>query len=928
MSSPEARQTPREPLSIRVLSTFGAIRPDERRDTLAAFVTLFGFMAGHALLETARDALFLARLPASLLPWVYLTIAAAALLLTRNPPRVLRRLSNRHELSAWLVFSGGITLAFWVAVHLTAGWVFYALYAWSGVLATLVVVRFWTVLSDRFTVTQAKRLFAVIGSGSVLGAIVGSGLARVLTEVVDARHVVLAAGIVFLGSSISPTLFGPAPGGRRAETSGGLADIDFARVGRLIWDRPYLRRVAIVVLLSTITFTLVDFVFKSTVARYVPDEALGEFFSSVYFTLNLVSLVVQLGAVGWLIRQLGVNAALAIVPALLLGTAVGFVAAAGITTVLLLKGADGSTRYSLYRTGTELLFVPMSVEIRGRVKAVIDVLGQRGGQALGSLLILLTLSLTSGEVAFAVAAAIAAAAWLYLVLDLKRHYLDVFRETLSEEITETRIAFPALDIASLETLLSTLNSPDDRKVVAALDILAEQRKLRVVPALILYHPSSPVVIHALDLFARSGREDFLPIVDRLLSHTDSGVRAASLRVRTIVQADEGQLRHASHDSDAAVRVTALVGLAASGWVSIAEVHERLASSVRTGDAETRVALARAIRYLPTPGLDPILLALATGPDEAVQLEAVRAMREVKSPQFVQPLVQLLEQRTLRDEVRATLVAFGTSALTRLASALADPTLAHGVRRHLPNTLAAFGTPQAAAHLLRQLPRELDGMVRFKILRGLGRLRSENPGMPLDAKLLREAVDQNMSAAFRVMRWRRALELGAEALSSRQTVSHDMLVALLKDKQSHTLERLFRLFNLLANDEDFLRIYRGLHSLKREARAGSRELVENLVQPPLRRSLLTLIDDLFETASVQTEDDEVAQYEAVLEELLVSGTESLSSLAAYHIGELRLAALRRVLDGLPALSDHHANVVQQALMALEDPTMLEAGSAGG
>ena len=39
------------------------VRPDERRIAWSAFLTLFGMLAGHTVLETARDALFLARLP-------------------------------------------------------------------------------------------------------------------------------------------------------------------------------------------------------------------------------------------------------------------------------------------------------------------------------------------------------------------------------------------------------------------------------------------------------------------------------------------------------------------------------------------------------------------------------------------------------------------------------------------------------------------------------------------------------------------------------------------------------------------------------------------------------------------------------------------------------------------------------------------------
>ena len=57
------------------MSLGGRARGAERGAAIAAFVTLGLVLAGHAVLETARDALFLRSLPASQLPWVYLIVA-------------------------------------------------------------------------------------------------------------------------------------------------------------------------------------------------------------------------------------------------------------------------------------------------------------------------------------------------------------------------------------------------------------------------------------------------------------------------------------------------------------------------------------------------------------------------------------------------------------------------------------------------------------------------------------------------------------------------------------------------------------------------------------------------------------------------------------------------------------------------------------
>src|SRR5262245_54061912 len=127
-----------------------SVRAGERRDAAAAFLVLFGVVASHTLLETARDALFLGRVPAERLPWVYLAIAAASLLFTEVQQRIAGRMGGRAALSLWIGVAAAITLSFWFTIaHVGAGGL-YALYIWSGILTSLVLIHFWTLLGDLF----------------------------------------------------------------------------------------------------------------------------------------------------------------------------------------------------------------------------------------------------------------------------------------------------------------------------------------------------------------------------------------------------------------------------------------------------------------------------------------------------------------------------------------------------------------------------------------------------------------------------------------------------------------------------------------------------------------------------------------------------------------------------------------------------------
>src|SRR5262245_6065471 len=142
-----------------MLLTPGDVLPGERRIVAGAFLTLLGILSGHTLLETARDALFLARLPASRLPWMYIAIAGAAFAFSRLRGGRLERLWGTYGLALLLLVSAALTGAFWALASWRSPWSLYALYIWSGLFGTAAGVRFWLTLSEMFTVTQAKRLY-------------------------------------------------------------------------------------------------------------------------------------------------------------------------------------------------------------------------------------------------------------------------------------------------------------------------------------------------------------------------------------------------------------------------------------------------------------------------------------------------------------------------------------------------------------------------------------------------------------------------------------------------------------------------------------------------------------------------------------------------------------------------------------------------
>jgi len=87
-----------------------------------------------------------------------------------------KRPQGRYDLSLLLIACALVTFAFWAFSSLKqSAWTLYALYVWSGLVGTLTGLQFWLVLGEVYTVTQAKRIYKLVGAGSVLGAVAGAG---------------------------------------------------------------------------------------------------------------------------------------------------------------------------------------------------------------------------------------------------------------------------------------------------------------------------------------------------------------------------------------------------------------------------------------------------------------------------------------------------------------------------------------------------------------------------------------------------------------------------------------------------------------------------------------------------------------------------------------------------------------------------------
>ncbi len=906
------------------------VRPEERRPAALAFLALLGITAAHMLIETARDALFLTKVPIGHLPALYLAIAAVGLVTTRAGAWLEGRRSAAaprfDPVATSLVVGAVITAAFWVGAASAARPILYALYIWSGIFAAWVAGRLWIRLAAIFTVGQAKRLYGVVGTGAVLGAVLGAAAARATLAVVEVRHLLLMGAAILVVTAIGPAALLPRPATEvpdaRSRSDAVPANAAAPSLGAQVADvarHPYLVRVLGIVMVTAAVGTAIDFVFKSEVARSIHDpQQLASFLATVSLVTNLLSLVAQSIGVGIVMRVLGVHRALYVMPVLIAFGGGAAVLGLGFAAAIAMRGVDGALRQSLQKTSVELLFVPLPDTMRSRAKPIVDLVGQRGGQAVTSVAILGLVYVVGRYAgppeatrAVGIVVVLLAVVWLALAHGIRTRYLDVFRSTLQRGRIELSAGMPPLDMSALEALIASLSSRKDAQVLGALDLLAAQSRGRLVPSLILFHPSKAVVLRALELLVEAGRTDFVPVADRLLAHADIEVRTTALRARAAVEHDAVFLRALLDDPEEAIRATALVALVAGGDLDTEDAKQRLDELAR-GTSEVRRALTRALGEVRVDAarralLERSLLELAKDDDPLTRALAATSMGHVGAPAFVSVLLDMVDERRggRPDSVaknradysaptRAGLPAvealaeMGDVAVVEVDAALDLPGVADETKWRLLRVLARSRSSDAVPRLARRLGEDTDPTTRTRILRALRAAQTAGVRVPAPANLLRELATDAIASIAQAIAFRLAHErLFAESARPR-TPAADLLQKLLRDNEIEATDRLFLVLGLLHPAERFTRIQRGLASKNVKAHASSRELLENVVRAPLRDRVLAVFDDvsdrdrLVRIGSERTE----TSYGALLGAMIDRGGE-LGVLAAYHASELGL-----------------------------------------
>lgn len=343
-----------------------------------------GLMLAHQTASKAvREAVFLSGPGVDKLPLMVILTAAAVVLAVPVWARLLARFGPRTVVPAGFVVSAAAHLIEWT---LPAGdpRVAAAVYLHVAGFGALLLSGFWSLVSELFDTNEAKSSYGLIAAAGTLGGLAGGG--ALLAVPVDASLAMLAAFHLLCAGGVW-VLAREARVSTLVDSTGRATNL-FDR--KLFTRAPYLATLALLVVLSSASAGIVDFLFKQGVAeRLESREALQPVFALFYMAIGVLTFGAQTAA-GAVIRTFGIGRSISTLPVgLSTATALALIArtfsSLAFPFIVITRSIEAVLRGSWFRSGYELLFVPMAPEEKRQTKTFLDVTCDRAGDALGAM---------------------------------------------------------------------------------------------------------------------------------------------------------------------------------------------------------------------------------------------------------------------------------------------------------------------------------------------------------------------------------------------------------------------------------------------------------------------------------------------------------------------------------------------------------------
>jgi len=906
----------------RWLRSIVDVRKGEVGLTLLMFLYYYLLLVTYYFLKPARDSLFLVKLGATQLPIVFMLIALIVVPVTTLYSQASQRLKLNRLINFTTVFIIVNLLALRWLLEFSHASVFYTFYIWVSLYGAITTSQFWLFANATFDATQAKRLFVLFGLGGIVGAFTGGEVTSVIVDTLGvSTENLLFFCMAFLVVCIILVnvvwmIKQKEEGGRPARSTHRKQPKEsYGELFRLVKRSKHLLLIVGIIAMTMATASFVDYQFKTVSLDSFPTKQdLTSFLGKFYGRLSLISFLFQLFLSYRILRLFGVAGAIFLLPLGLLGGSLAMLLVPGLVSAVLLRGTDGVFKYSIDKTGRELLFLPVPLDVKKRTKVFIDVFVDRWfrGFAGGVLLLLVGVFHFSVRQLSVVVIGMLAV-WLFMVFRMRKEYVEAFRRALERrEIDPDELRVNIAEASTLTTLRAALGSANERQIVYSLDMLRDVQDSEIIGVVrpLLSHKSPDVRAKAIDVLRANFDTDLMTEMEGLLEDDDVRVRREAMHYLCDRPDGDriGTLRRYLADGSADVRSAAIGCIADHGSPDerdlLSEDMIRELLDEQGPDSEfIRVQVAEALRSMPGPAFKSFLRRLLDDPSPDVVNAAMRSAGQVGDREFVPRLLERTSDRRFRKGARDALATYGDRVAGTLSDYICDTSYDYTARSNICRVLKQIPTQHSVDTLISILD-VVEPAMKYHVIKALNYLRANYPGLRFNHEALGSALLEETESYYTILQ---ILNLGDRTDSD----ADRLLRKALEEKIDKNLERIFRLLGLTYSQRDIHGAYLGIVSRRKELHASAVEFLDNVLKKEVKKYLFPIVDSISMELRIRRGQElfgvHIADSDAALRYLIEGRDPWLKACAIFALGadasdELKNLARKSAGDPNPVVRE--------------------------
>jgi AAA family ATP:ADP antiporter len=380
----------------------------------AAIAALYFFfvLGAYYIIRPIREQLGAAAGGSDVLPMLWSATFVATIVLTPFYGAIVARYPRRVFIPiAYAFFAiGMIAFSPLLSTETPGTLLAAAFYVWVSVFNLFVVAVFWSFMADLFTDEQARRLFGPIGIGGTIGAITGPTLAKTLVAQVGISGLLWISALALCAALVCVLVLGhwaKRYGRRDARIAEQPIGGGWWNGARLVWSDPFLRSMAILMLLSDVIGTML-YALNSDIGALLQNAAARTaYFAGIDQMANSLQICFQLLVAPLLLSRFGPLSVLvfAALMNIVVLSMVGLTPGPEVTMIAMIVSRAGG--YGLVQPARESLYTRVPRELRYKSKAFIDTAVWRLGDVLTSYAMVGLRGIGFGVPAFAAMASIA-----------------------------------------------------------------------------------------------------------------------------------------------------------------------------------------------------------------------------------------------------------------------------------------------------------------------------------------------------------------------------------------------------------------------------------------------------------------------------------------------------------------------------------------